>query len=144
MCVTDLLTKDGSKKVTKLLHDDGILPTDVEYKSHGEVGGARLKMSESQKVNQASEETRLKMSESQVKRYAKRKQTWSDEDDCTNDRVSLGMTGQYCRMCYRKQLSTKLFASVKVKRCKTSAMGCARCQEPICKECWAEGYDKHK
>ena len=64
---------------------------------------------------------------------------------CTNDRVSLGMTsGSYCRMCYRKQVSTELTACVRRKRCRTSAMGCAICQEPICKECWAGGYDKHK
>ena len=63
---------------------------------------------------------------------------------CTSDRVSLGMkSGKYCRMCYRKQVSTGLTAGERQKRCKTSAMGCAICQEPICKECWAAGYDKH-
>jgi hypothetical protein len=69
--------------------------------------------------------------------------TWVKTNKCTSDRVSLGMTsGSYCRMCYRKQVSTELTAMRK-KRCNTSAMGCAICQEPVCKECWTAGYDKH-
>ena len=63
---------------------------------------------------------------------------------CTDVRVSLGLeSGQYCRMCYRKQLTTKLLAKERKKTCRTSAMGCSICKEPICKECWKEGYDKH-
>ena len=62
----------------------------------------------------------------------------------TNVWVSLGMqSGIYCRMCYRKQLTTELSAKERKKTCRTSAMGCAVCKEPICKECWKEGYDKH-
>ncbi len=64
---------------------------------------------------------------------------------CTADRVSLGMkSGGYCRMCYRKQACTDLKANDRIQRCRTSAMGCAVCKEPICKECWKEGYNKHK
>jgi hypothetical protein len=64
---------------------------------------------------------------------------------CTADRVSLGMkSGGYCRMCYRKQACTDLKANDRIQRCRTSAMGCAVCKEPICKKCWKEGYDKHK
>ena len=63
---------------------------------------------------------------------------------CTDVRVNLGLKSeQYCRMCYRKQLTTKLIAKERKKICRTSAMGCPICKEPICKECWKEGYDKH-
>jgi hypothetical protein len=63
---------------------------------------------------------------------------------CTNVRVSLGLeSGSYCRMCYRKQLTTELLAKERRKRCRTSAMGSPICKEPICKECWKEGYNKH-
>jgi hypothetical protein len=64
---------------------------------------------------------------------------------CTVVRVSLGMQLGicYCRMCYRKQLTTELSAKERMKTSRTSAMGCAVCKEPICKECWKEGYDKH-
>jgi hypothetical protein len=46
-------------------------------------------------------------------------------------------------MCYRKQLITELSAKERRKTSRTSAMGCQICKEPICKECWEEGYDKH-
>jgi hypothetical protein len=63
---------------------------------------------------------------------------------CTDVRVSLGMvSGSYCRMCYRKQLTTELSAKKRRKTSRTSAMGCPVCKEPICKECWKEGYNKH-
>jgi hypothetical protein len=63
---------------------------------------------------------------------------------CTDVRVSLGLSsGKYCRMCYRKQLTTELSAKDRQQRCRTSRMGCPICKEPICKECWKEGYDKH-
>jgi hypothetical protein len=63
---------------------------------------------------------------------------------CTDVRVNLGLnSGKYCRMCYRKQLPTGLSAKERQKRCRTSAMGCPICKEPICKECWKDGYDKH-
>jgi hypothetical protein len=49
------------------------------------------------------------------------------------DWVSLGMkSGGYCRMCYQKQASTDLKANDRIQRCRTSAMGCAVCKEPIC------------
>jgi hypothetical protein len=38
-----LLTKDGSQKVTALLQDDGILPHSVKYLSHGEAGAPEAK-----------------------------------------------------------------------------------------------------
>ena len=58
---------------------------------------------------------------------------------CTDVRVSLGMkSGKYCRMCYRKQLTTELSSRDWQQRCRTSAMGCPICNEPICKECWKE------
>ena len=64
---------------------------------------------------------------------------------CTDVRVSLGMkSGRYCGMCYRKQHASGLSPEAKKAKCKTSVMGCACCNEPICKFCWAEGYDQHK
>jgi hypothetical protein len=65
---------------------------------------------------------------------------------CTDVRVSLGMvlvSGSYCRMCYRKQLTTELSTKERRKTSRTSAMGCPICKEPICKECRKEGYDKY-
>ena len=63
---------------------------------------------------------------------------------CTDVQVSLVMkSGKYCRMCYRKQLTTELSSNDRQQRCRTSAMGCPICKEPICKEYWKEGYDKH-
>ena len=65
-------------------------------------------------------------------------------DQCTNVWVSLGMElGTYCQMCYRKKLTTELTAKERKKTCRTSRLGCAICKEPICTECWKEGYDKH-
>ncbi len=62
----------------------------------------------------------------------------------TDVRVNLGLgSGRYCGMCYRKKLTTELSAKEREKTCKTSKMGCLICKEPICKECWKEGYDKH-
>ncbi len=59
---------------------------------------------------------------------------------CTSERVNLGMlSGSYCRMCYHKHVNT----NKKEKKCRTSSLGCPICKEPICKECWKEGYDKH-
>jgi hypothetical protein len=55
---------------------------------------------------------------------------------CTDERLSLGLSsGKYCWMCYRKQLTTELSAKDRQQRCRTSAMGCLICKEPICKEC---------
>ncbi len=63
---------------------------------------------------------------------------------CTSKRVDLGLkSGRYCRMCYRKQVTTELKAQEKVKRCRTSQLGCPICTEPICEECWKDGYDRH-
>jgi hypothetical protein len=63
---------------------------------------------------------------------------------CTSERVDLGLkAGRYCRMCYRKQVSTELKAEERKGRCRTSRLGCAICKEPICMECWKEGYDRH-
>ena len=66
---------------------------------------------------------------------------------CTGERVDLGLGCTYCRMCYRKLLGTMASeqkTAVRKKMCRTSRMGCPICKEPICKECWGEGYDKHK
>jgi len=67
-------------------------------------------------------------------------------NNCTDVRVDLGIGGHYCRMCYRKLVGTTASeqkAAVRKRMCRTSRMGCPICKEPICKECWGEGYDKH-
>jgi len=63
-------------------------------------------------------------------------------DECSAKRVGLGKGYCYCRMCYRKQ-DQSLRKEQKKENCKASTMGCKVCQEPICKHCWEEGYDKH-
>jgi hypothetical protein len=52
---------------------------------------------------------------------------------CTSNRVNLGLkSGEYCRMCYQKQVSTELVkAKGRRQRCRTSRLGCAICTEPI-------------
>ena len=67
---------------------------------------------------------------------------------CTDKRVQLNRGSQHCRMCYRKQCKgtekeRARSSKDKVKACKTSEMGCPSCDEPICKKCWADGYDMH-
>ncbi len=63
---------------------------------------------------------------------------------CTGDRVRLDLkSGKYCRMCYQKQVSTELKAKERKGRCRLSALGCPICKEPICKECWKEGNNRH-
>ena len=63
-------------------------------------------------------------------------------DKCTSNRVNLGLVAaRYCRMCYRTQLNTELSSKERKKTCRTSKMECPICMEPICKECWKEGYD---
>ncbi len=45
---------------------------------------------------------------------------------CTDVQVSLGLSsGKYCRMCYRKQLTTELSSKDRQQRCRTSAMVCS-------------------
>ena len=61
---------------------------------------------------------------------------------CSNERVKISEKSVYCRQCYRKQplnISTKQ----KKENCKFSKMGCIKCKEPICKDCWQMGYDGH-
>ena len=61
---------------------------------------------------------------------------------CTSRRVQLDVSsGQYCRQCYRNQSGTSLTNAQKRKNCKQSRLGCPSCNEPICKQCWEEGYD---
>jgi len=67
-------------------------------------------------------------------------------NQCTGERVDLGLGCNYCRMCYRKLLGTTASeqrAAVRKRMCRASRMGCPICNEPICKECWGEGYNKH-
>jgi hypothetical protein len=68
--------------------------------------------------------------------------------DCTTKRVGLKRGSQFCRMCYRKQCNgteEERARSMREKQnaCKFSTMGCPSCDELICKDYWAEGYDRH-
>ena len=61
---------------------------------------------------------------------------------CVNVRVNLGMGGNYCKMCYRKQ-DKGLTWQQKKKLYNLSRLGCVQCRETVCKACWDEGYDMH-
>jgi hypothetical protein len=70
--------------------------------------------------------------------------TRAKRNKCTGEQVNLGLkSGRYCKMCYRKQVSTELKAKDRKWRCRTSSLGCAICKEPICTKCWKDGYDRH-
>ena len=73
-------------------------------------------------------------------------------DECVTDAVDLGRGCAYCKMCFRKLIGAtdadgkKLTYKQKKKLVKNSSRkGCPQssCNEHICKECWADGYDKH-
>ena len=65
-------------------------------------------------------------------------------EGCTDKRVNLmGKSGGYCRMCYRNG-DPSLTSAQKRKLCKSSALGCQQCREPICSSCWGQGYDRHQ
>ncbi len=65
-------------------------------------------------------------------------------DKCTSEQINLGLeVAQYCRMFYQKQSSIELTSEVRKGACRTSKMGYPICKEPICKECWNDGYDTH-
>ena len=65
-------------------------------------------------------------------------------EGCTTERVPLNLEGgSYCRMCTRKD-NRKVLFEVKKKDANRSRMGCIQSREPICDDCWAEGYDRNK
>ena len=76
--------------------------------------------------------------------------TWTEQ--CTTVRVNIDRGSSWCIQCYRKQEGDVdengklLDKAQKKKNCKSSRMGCPQpgCKEHICKNCWAEGYDRHK
>ena len=64
---------------------------------------------------------------------------------CTAVRVKIKEYGDYCRSCcaklkgkLNKRTKKALTHKEREKMSKTSTMGCAVCQEPICKGCWQE------
>jgi len=61
---------------------------------------------------------------------------------CTKDRQLLSnyTSGQYCRQCYRDQKSIVLTTNEMRRNCRFTTMGCPACTEPICDECWDNGY----
>ena len=71
---------------------------------------------------------------------------------CLDVRVDLNKKCRYCKQCYRKlhgKVGTDgklLSTNTKKKKCNTSRLGCIQpgCNEHICEDCWAEGYDRHK
>ena len=73
-------------------------------------------------------------------------------DKCVEEAVNLDRVSRYYKMCYRKLLDAtgadgkKLNCKQKMAKVERySKKGCPQpsCNEHICKECWAEGYDKH-
>ena len=66
-----------------------------------------------------------------------------ESSECTNERVTICLKkGKYCKMCYRNQPG-HLSPKMKLRLCKQSRKGCARCKETICDDCWDKGYDRH-
>ena len=71
-----------------------------------------------------------------------RRQARLEAEDCSEQRINYGMKhNDSCKMCYRKTKDSGLSSKERRKKCRSSRMGCAKCQEPICQECWDEGYD---
>jgi hypothetical protein len=67
---------------------------------------------------------------------------------CTGFHVNLQQDVQYCRLCMRKlcngtEEERNLIGKEKKKRCKLSRLSCPSCDEPICADCWDEGYHMH-
>ena len=60
---------------------------------------------------------------------------------CTDKRVDLQIGSNYCKQCYRERPGTR---EEKLDGINYSRMGCPSCEERICKECWAKGYDMHQ
>lgn len=67
---------------------------------------------------------------------------------CTDVRVDLGRGSRYCRQCYMQQpefndAGQRMTAAMKKAACTNSRLGCPSCDEPICQECWDDGYWRH-
>jgi hypothetical protein len=70
------------------------------------------------------------------------------QEGCTDKHINLHSGCSYCIICYRKLCNgtpeEQAMSSVNKKvACSASRMGCACCNEVICKKCWAEGRDMH-
>ena len=63
-------------------------------------------------------------------------------EECSTERVDLGIGNYYCRMCYRLQQDGTIME--KRKQSNNSRMGCVICRERVCAKCWESGYDKHR
>ena len=62
---------------------------------------------------------------------------------CSEDHLNIyDSGGSYCQMCYRNS-NPGLTTAQRRAQCKTSILGCVKCKEPICKECWDKGYNNH-
>eukprot|EP00956_Cyclotella_meneghiniana_P035911 scaffold119336_cov63-Cyclotella_meneghiniana.AAC.1 len=60
---------------------------------------------------------------------------------CTNVRVKVRNSGEYCRVCYKNHPGVdangnKLNKSEKKKECYKSYLGCGNCLQPVCESCW--------
>ncbi len=62
---------------------------------------------------------------------------------CTEQAIKIRDRNFDCKMCYRKYAGVDMTRDEKKAKQKTSRFGCPSCDEPICKSCWAEGYDMH-
>lgn len=66
----------------------------------------------------------------------KRKVKW-----CTHNPVKFCKKGTHCHQCYR---NSKEDTAEKESKYNYSKFGCPTYDEPISKECWKNGYKKHK
>jgi hypothetical protein len=106
MILHQLLTKDGSTKVTELLQDDGILPKEVKYKSHDEIG-ARANISQAEKGKKASKRVQVPLpcrTSEKGKKASKRVQVkppcrTSDCHKNANVYLNDGTSKGYCFAC---------------------------------------------
>ena len=83
--------------------------------------------------------------ERKAQREAAKKEKAESENAKTakhiNERVTLSKNTSYCRMCYRSQVGLKKSSIEKRRGCKKSKMGCVKCNEPICNDCWRKGHE---
>ena len=59
-------------------------------------------------------------------------------DKCTEERVRLQESGDYCKMCYAGMKNRNMTAKQKVKKSNKSKMGCGWYQVLICETCWPD------
>ncbi len=59
---------------------------------------------------------------------------------CTEERVQVQASGDYCKMCYNGMTDKKLTFKEKRTLCNKTNMGCGKCEVLVCEKCW-KTYD---